>query len=85
MEDLCKKEITELAENFKVFELINKIPDRLKLEERLKTFENLDNYTLKRIRKIYLDVIPEISTCNLNLPIPEKISKYILDFRIVTL
>ena len=46
LEDLFKKEIIELTENFKVLELLKKIPDRLKLEERLKSFENLDNYNL---------------------------------------
>jgi len=35
-----------------------------KWEEEFKKFETIDAYNLKEIRKIYKNVIPEITICN---------------------
>ena len=66
-----------LVENLKVLELKARADEVQKWEEQFKKFETIDAYNLKEIRKIYKNVIPEITICNKELNPPKDISKYI--------
>ena len=74
-----------MSDNFKILELLKKNPVRVKLEERLKTFEDLKSLSNQKIYQIYKEVLPQISTCKKDFAPDEKIANHITDFRIMAL
>jgi hypothetical protein len=62
LEGPLSDEIEKYVEDFKIRELLAKIPLRLELDKKLSQYDSIDTYKLDDIRKIYAKVIPLIST-----------------------
>ena len=68
-------QIEKYVEAFKIRELLSKIPKRLELEQKLAEFDLVDTWNLEKIREVYAEVIPQISSSG-KLPHP-SVQKYI--------
>ena len=76
-------QIEKYVEGFKIRELLAKIPLRLKFEKELAEFDSVDAWNLEKIREVYAEVIPQISSSG-KLP-HGSVQKYIDYFQILAL
>lgn len=76
-------QIEKFVEGFKIRELLAKIPLRLKFEAQLEEFDSVDTWNLEKIREVYAEVIPQISSSG-KLPHP-SVQKYIDYFQDLSL
>ena len=75
LEGPLRIEIEKYVEDFKIRELLAKIPLREKISKELEEYETIDTYNLEKIREIYINVIPLISSSGI-IP-PPSVNKYI--------
>jgi hypothetical protein len=75
LEGPLRIEIEKYVEDFKIRELLAKIPLREKISKELEEYEAIDTYNLEKIREIYINVIPLISSSGI-IP-PPSVNKYI--------
>ena len=68
LKNIVEKEIQPLGESYQIIELLKREQKREDLIKKLKNFEDIDNYNLKKIRETYIEVIPQVCNSNKLLP-----------------